>query len=291
MPELESLLEEGIRQQTRGDHARALEAFRECARISTDAGLASEAWRRQASVLRCTCSWEEALHAAERAVAIAHSAGLADAEAEALNAQGAVYLTRGDLERAAPLFQAALEAARDARIRGLALQNLGTIASQRGHAFQAEQCYRESCQCFQQVGYARGEALVLANYAASALDRGDLALAERLGEQAVESAKRLEDLEVLAIARKNYAETLLRRGKYDRAEELASAALGYFSVGSNSARLAECFELLGDVRARRGDAGTAASCYERGRTLAEGIGSDQLARRMRERLQGLGRRR
>jgi eukaryotic-like serine/threonine-protein kinase len=287
MPELESLLENGIRHQTRGDLERALEAYRECVREARDPQLVSEAWRRQASVLRCSCAWEEAIEAARRAVATAREAGLADAEAEALNAEGAVHLTRGDLEPAIPLFEAARDTALDPRVRGLALQNLGTIAAQRGHAFNAEQYYRESCRCFQQAGYARGEALVLTNYAASALDRGDLDLAERLGEQAVQSAMRLEDLEVLAIARKNSAETMLRRGKYERAEELASAALGYFSVGENAARLAECYELLGDIRARQGDKRTAQSCYERGRALAERIGAEPIERRMRDRLRGL----
>lgn len=289
MPESEALLEEGIRQQIRGDLERALDAYRECARGAHDPRVISEAWRRQASVLRCTCAWEEALDAARRAVLTARSAGLADATAEALNAEGAVHLTRGELERAIPLFEEARDTALDARVRGLALQNLGTIASQRGHSFNAEQYYRDSCQCFQAAGYARGEALVLTNYAASALDRGDLDLAERLGEQAVESAMRLEDLEVLAVARKNSAETLLRRGKYDRSEEMASAALGYFSAGGNAARLAECYELLGDIRARRGDSPTAASCYERGRAIAAQVGATSMERRMRDRLQGLSR--
>jgi tetratricopeptide (TPR) repeat protein len=289
MPESESLLEEGIRHQTRGDLERALEAYRNCVRESRDPRIVSEGWRRQASVLRCSCAWHEALDAARQAVATARQAGLPDVAAEALNAEGAVHLTRGDLERAIPLFEEARDSATDPRVRGLALQNLGTIAAQRGHAFSAEQYYRESCQCFQASGYARGEAMVLTNYAASALDRGDLDLAERLGGEAVESAIRLEDLEVLAIARKNYAETLLRRGKYDRAEELASAALGFFSVGENAARLAECYELLGDIGARRGDQRTAASCYERGRALAARVGAEPMERRMKDRLQGLSR--
>jgi tetratricopeptide (TPR) repeat protein len=283
MPSEHLWLETGAQAQAAGDLERAFACF-EAASEAIDPRIVSEALRRRAGIHRCRCEWDKAAESARMAAEVARNAGLEDLAAEALNAEGIVYFTRGDLAAARPLFERAATAA-DARVRGLSLQNLGSVAAQRGQRALAEQHWRASLHSFEQAGYVRGEALVLTNYAASAIDAGDGRLAKELSERAVEAALRLDDLDVLAIARKNLAESLLLLGEsLDRAEELASATLGYFVAGANRWRVVECYTLLGDLNARRGETSHARSCWERGLTIAEEIGATGDITRLRDRL-------
>lgn len=290
MPDSRELIDEGLRYQRNGALDRALDRFEaaaEAARAAAAPALLAEALRRAASVHRARCDWDRALDDARRSGEVAREAGLPDALAEALNAEAAVHQVRGEFAEAARLLERIISVTGDHRIRAIALQNLGTIAAQQGRLEQAERCFRDALDGYRQAGYRWGEASALSNYSATLLDRGEFAQAEPLLARAVELAREVDDQEMLAIATKNYAEALAGLADFDRAQDYASTALGYFSSAGNRWRAVECYELLGDIHARRGDPATAAECYEHGLRLAERIDAPRDRERLSARLAAL----
>ena len=132
MPDPVELLEEGVRCEQSGALDRAFERYCSAAELSDDPDVVSEALRRQAEVYRARCEWENALETAHRSADVARRARLSTRLAEALNAQASVYMSRGHFATAAPLLHQILSLTTDDRLRGIALQNLGTIAAQSG---------------------------------------------------------------------------------------------------------------------------------------------------------------
>ena len=273
MPDPVTLLADGVRYQLGGLLDRALHAFTQVAETAADPDLRAEALVRRAGVHRARCEWDAAVASAREAATLAGTNGLADRGAEALNAEAVVYLTRGDLEHAVPLLERVLAMASDDRVCGIAAQNLGTIAAQRGDFAGAERHFLDSRDRFAAARYVFGEATALNNAAAVALDRGEPEGALRAGEEARMLAGRVGDQELLGIAAINCAEALARLDRHAEAEELASSALGHFTAAGNALREVECLRLLGDISRARGDAGTARRCYDRGMERAERIGS------------------
>ena len=284
MPSVRKLLDEGVRYERSGALEKALRSYTSALEIATAEDEIAETLRHQADVFRTLCRWEEGLEAAQRSAAISRAANQPILYAEALNAEAGIHLSRGDLEAATALYQEMLSASPIPRIRGIALQNLGSIAARSRDLEAAEAYFRESHECFRRAGYARGEAIVLNNYSAVALDRGDYDLAESIGGAAMDAAQRVDDLELLAIAKLNYAEALAHLGRFYEAEEQASAAFGFFEATPNRWRQVRCLLLLGDVNVQQADHDTARRVYRRGLALAREIQAQREIEQLEERL-------
>ena len=272
MPDPQESLHEGRQAERLGVLGRALEAYEQAARASDDPAIVAEALVRQADVHRARCDWDEALRCAREAQEVARAAGLDERRAEALNAECLVYMAQGELDAARPIAEQLVATTSDIRLRGIALQNLGTIMAQRGDLEGAERAFGESYGCFVSCGYERGQVIALNNQGRAALDRGDLPHAEQLLADALESAREVDDSELIALAMVNYAEAIIPRDDV-RAESLACSALGHFQGSRNTWRTVECLRLLGSLHERRGAGGEAARCYERALTLAKEIGA------------------
>jgi tetratricopeptide (TPR) repeat protein len=279
------LIEQGIRYETGGVLERALGAYREAAAAAdSDTRAHAEALRREADVLRSRCAWDESLHAARASASIALDAGHDDLVAEALNAEAAVFQSRGQLPHAVELYEKMLQVTRDQRIRGIALQNLGSIAATEGDFARAEECFVESFECFQRGGYTRGVVFSLNNYGRAALDRGATDVAHPVLVRAEAVARDLMDLDLLALVRLNLAECLLRRSEVAGAEELASAALGYFGTTQNHWRRVECLRLMGDIALVQQRAESARNFFEAAFRLAQQVDAGIELRKLQERL-------
>ncbi|MHB1072119.1 MAG: tetratricopeptide repeat protein [Gemmatimonadaceae bacterium] len=272
MPDALELLQEGRRAEKLGILNRALEAYEDAARASDDPAIIAEALVHQADVHRACCEWDDAITCARDAQVIAVTAGLKDRHAEALNAEAVVHIARGDFPAAMPLLEKLLGAATDARLRGIALQNLGTMRAQQGQLADAEQAFVESYECFVSCGYERGQAIALNNQGRVALDRGDLTLAERVLQQALHAAKEVDDTELIGITMVNVAEAILPHDAV-RAESFACSALGHFQHSRNTWRMIECLRLLGSIHQHRGNVEEAARCYRRALGMAKEIGA------------------
>jgi len=283
MPEPLGDIEEGLRLEKFGMLDRAL-AHYEAASSGDDPLTVTTAWRRRASVLRTRCDWEGALAAARESAAVAVRHGLVDAHAEALNAEAAVFQSQGDFAAARPLLERILAMTTDPRIRGVALQNLGSVAAEGGDLETAEHRFLESYRCFQAAEYLWGQAFALNNYGRAAMDRDNFEIAERVLARAVDLAREIEDLDLAALATMNLAETMLCAGDLERADETASTALGYFEMAGNRWRRVECLRLLGDINRRDGQMEIARRCYAQGLELARELGVQLEITRLQDRL-------
>lgn len=290
MPEDPSeLLAEGVRAERAGALERALETYQSVA-FSTAAPLPrAEAFTRIADVRRERCEWDEGIAAAREGQQLAQDAGLTGAAIEATIAEANILMCRGDFAAAMALFQEIAAKPAEARVRGVALQNIASMLAQLGRFGEADRAFRESLGYFQQAGYRRGEVIALNNIGRLALDQKRFTDARPLLERAVESAKALDDGELIALASENLAMVFCEIGDVPKAEILASSALGYFVEAGNRWRQIECLRLLGGISERQKDPASARRCYERALLLAEEINSPVEIRVTRHRLDSLTR--
>lgn len=288
-PNAEEYLQSGIRCQRLGNLDRALVDLVTAGSLARDPDLRSVAMTYQSNVLRAQCQWESAIAVARQSREIAAEAGLATRAAEARIAEANVHLARGEFEAALPVFHAVLDTTQDARLRGVALQNIGNIRAQCGLFVQAEAAFTESFTWFARAGSLLGQAIARVNQGRARLDRGDAVGAVPVLESGLALAREAEDGELVASTLANLAEALLPTDAA-RAEDLACTALGHFRTSGNHLAHLECLRLLGDINARRAHVGEAVACWERGLTLARELGAQveiaMLERRVRDATRG-----
>ncbi|MFN2565562.1 MAG: tetratricopeptide repeat protein [Gemmatimonadaceae bacterium] len=275
MPDAAKFVEDGRHFESAGVLDRALESYAQAAEWAADPALAAAALTHQSRVHRCRAEWEAAIDTARRAQELARAAELDGAFVEAAIAEANVLICRGDFQPALHLFEHVLATTEEPRVRGIALQNIGSILAQQGNLGAAERAFAESFGCFRRAGYLLGEATALNNQGRVALDRGDGVLAEQVLEQAIVAARAVGYTELIALATLNVAEALVARGELARAEEAASTALGYFTTSGNRWREVECLRIIGAINERLGGVTDAVRCYERALCLAAELGAQQ----------------
>ena len=281
----DELIERARRLEQGGALDRALEGYRSAARIASDPATESVALCGAARVLRAACQWDDAITAARQSGEAARRAERADLVADALNAEATVHHQRGDADLARELYERILSTSEDQRRRGVALQNLGSLAAAGGEPATAERRFLESYRCFRAAEYTFGEVFALNNYACAALDQGNAEIAAAMLEEALDRARDAQDLELVAIATKNHAQALGALGLRSEALDAASTALGHFATVGDAVRQVECFELMGDLNAAEGgDAETALVCFRRGAALAREIGAEGHVTRLCDRI-------
>jgi tetratricopeptide (TPR) repeat protein len=273
MPDAVEFLENGRHFESAGVLDRALESYASAAETAVDPALAAEALTHQSRVHRCRSEWESALESARRAQELARTANLGGMLAEAAIAEGNVLICRGEYQPAQRLFEQVLAMSDDPRVRGIALQNIGSIMAQQGNLGAAERSFAESFGCFRRAGYRLGEATALNNQGRVALDRGDAALALQVLEQAIVVARAVGYTELIALATVNIAE---------------STALGYFASSGNRWREIECLRIIGAINERLGGVADAVRCYDRALCLARELGAQRDVDVLRDCLTRLG---
>lgn len=273
MPDPLDLIADGLRSERAGALDRALDSYARAAELADDSETRAEALTHLADAHRGRAEWDQAIAAARRAHDVACAAGLPDRIADATIAEANAWMCRGDFAVATPLFERVLREHAHARLRGIALQNIGSMQAQRGMLQDAEVSFGEGLACFEAAGYERGMAMALNNLGRVALDRGAPEAAIDLLDRSLGIAREIEDHELCALALLNQAAAQLAAGDAEEAGDLATAALGYFMAAGNRWREIECLKLMGEIEERRLDRVSAARCYERGRGIAEAIGA------------------
>lgn len=284
MPDSAEYLEDGRKYEGHGVLDRALECYLQAAENASDAATLVEALTNQSRVHRFRSEWDLGLAAARAAQEKARAAQLGAPLVEAMIAEGNVLMCRGDFPEALGIFRAVLDTTSDARVRGIALQNIGSILWQQGQLGAAERALSESFGWFHRAEYALGEAMALNNHGRITLERGNAELAKGLLTQALAAARANEDAELIALVTLNLAECLQSLGDRKRAEEEASTALGYFAASGNRWREVECLRLIGAINEELENCAHSHRCYERALNIAEEIGARQDVRLLHERL-------
>jgi tetratricopeptide (TPR) repeat protein len=284
MPTPRELIEEGIRYEAGGMLDRALTSYRDAAVQAQRPRDRAEALRRSADVYRTRCDWDAAVASARESADLARANRLDDLLAEAMNAEAAVDQSRGGFQRARELYEQMLTVTTNPRIRGIALQNLGSIAAMEGDFHTADARFVDSLECFQRCGYTRGIVFTLNNRGRIALDRGAYSSARAVLQEAELVARRLMDLDLLALVRLNLAESLLHDGDCELAQDLASAALGHYGSTQNHWRRIECLRMMGDIARHQGEHSSATNFYQNALRVATEIGAEREAGTLRLRL-------
>ena len=267
--EIVSLLEEGIRYERGGLASRALERFEEVTRRwREDPESAAEAWWRLANQHRLQSRWREALDAAQAATTLAREHGLVNHEADALNIEGAIWMTRGDYAAARPLFERTLELAQTPSTRAKALQNLGGIAGEERHFDEAERLFTQSRNQYAAAQDARGEAVSLLNLGRLQLERGDRESARVTLEDALASARHTGDLEMHAAALLNLGMALSELQCIADAEERITTAYGQFTIADIPVQRVRCLMQLARLAVIRNEPSTARVCLTHARDVA-----------------------
>lgn len=281
-----ALLAEGIRNERGGVPARAVSCFQEVIeRAAADPASASEAWWRLADQHRLQSRWHEALEAARAGAALAREHGLTNHEADALNMEGAVWMTRGDYGTARPLFERTLELARTPGTRAKALQNLGGIAGEERRFDDAERLFLTSRVEYAVAGDARGEAISLLNLGRLQMERGDPLLARAMIEDAVGEARTSGDLEMHAAALLNLGIVLGELDRVPEAEERITTAYGQFTIADIPVQRVRCLMQLAHFAARRGEPAAARTCLTHARDVATAAGLPRELRSIVEQLE------
>lgn len=277
--DIAALLAEGIRYERGGVSARALDCFAQVTdRWRDDPASAAEAWWRLANQHRLQSRWLEALDAARAGATLAREHELPNHEADALNIEGAIWMTRGDYATARPLFQRTLELARTANTRAKALQNLGGIAGEERDFEEAERLFQASRLEYASAGDARGEAVSMLNLGRLQLERGDLDGARETLEAAVGAARASADLEMHAAATLNLGMVLGELERFADAEERITTAYGQFTIADIPVQRVRCLMQLARLATQRGETLTARVCLTHARDVAAAA---QLPRELR----------
>lgn len=284
-----ALLAEGIRYERSGIVARAVDCFVEVAsQWRDDPASAAEAWWRLANQHRLQSRWLEALDAARAGASLAREHDLRNHEADALNIEGAIWMTRGDYAAARPLFERTLELASTHSTRAKALQNLGGIAGEERAFAEAERLFQASRQEYASDGDARGEAVSMLNLGRLQMERGDLVGSRETLGMAVLAARASGDLEMHAAALLNLGITLSALGMIGDAEERITTAYGQFTIADIPVQRVRCLMQLARLAVQRDEVVTARVCLSHARDVAA---TAQLPRELRliaEQLDSIG---
>jgi tetratricopeptide (TPR) repeat protein len=278
-------LDGGFRYEQAGIARKAVAAYEAALSAGGSPLQCADAHLRLARVYRTESSWTEAVREARLAARMAEEAGSDDLAAEAMNVEVGVYQLRGEFDAADAVAVAALGRARAPRVRGILLQNRGSVAAQRGRFDDASALFAESVDAFEQSGYELGMAIALNNASAAARDAGDPARALDLALRAAELSRRLSAFDILTLAVQNQAHALIALGRADEAEAPLGEVLGHYTATCNVLRQAECLEVMGSLYALRPNSeDTALRCFDLAHSLAVRVGSAATAERIGRRL-------
>lgn len=192
----------------------------------------------------------------ERALALAHAAGLQRLEVECTSALAEVCVRLGESQRAQSLCQQALALSReigDPWVEGDALSRLGLVSRLLGDNCGAQGYYEQVLPLTRQIGHRRGEALALANLGLVLRQQGDWAGARARYEQALQIHREAADRQGEGDALGSLGGVCLEQDDYAGARDYYEQALRlYREIGDRQGE-SRALDGLGAASARQGD--------------------------------------
>lgn len=199
---------------------------------------------------------EEAEEFAALSWTIAELHDLRLAAAQAANVMGVIRHMQADLTGALPLYEEALEGAREAREDRLiseVCQNLGVIANMRGDFGGARSWYLESVGSAVRSGDQAATVRAYNNLGMVCCDMREWMEAEVYFGRGIEIAEELDDAGLLALLYLNRAEPLIHIGEIDEAKRTLTRAEEIGKKIGHSGVLADAARFRAMIARRAGD--------------------------------------
>jgi tetratricopeptide (TPR) repeat protein len=216
--------------------------------VAEESTLQVDVLRWQGSVLRERGQTAEAEALYTRSLKLAQNLDYLAGQAHAVNVLGAISQRRGELQRAAQLFQAAQRMADgcgDNQLGGMIRQNRGIVADISGDLDAALGHYAESLRAFEAANDSRSMTLVLNNLGLLQVKTGRFTEARLSYDRALKLARERGDLLCEGVIEENAAELEMLRGDISAACESITRALEIAALRSDPLRRAAGLKLLG----------------------------------------------
>ena len=194
--------------------------------------------------------------------------------AEALNALAGFEMETGALERAAEIYEQALQLAGVSdEVRGRIEQNLGILANIQGDHDAALDHYERALEACRHGGDERGCAYAYHNLGMISADQKQWGRAGEYFRQSLHLAELLHDLRLHGLCLLNHAEVHLALQQYEDARRSAEEAMKIFNELDAQLAKADAYKMLGMIYRETGRPALAESHLRTAIELAVGTGA------------------
>lgn len=221
-----------------------------------DLGAVVTALRRQGRVRSIQRRFVEAEEAARLSWEIAARCAFREEAAHAINTVAMIYHSQSRLEAAEPLYERALELAREVRndlLIGVVCQNLGVLANVRGEFARARSWYLESVGSAVRSGDQSTSMMTYNNLGIVCCDLREWMEAEIYFSRGIEIAEQLEDAGMLAKLCVNRSEPLIEVGELRRARKTIQRAKEIARRIKDRHVMADAARFLAMIARKKGD--------------------------------------
>ncbi len=306
LPELDKLYLDAITYTTLRDFPRALEAYREIARLKPQEPQAhvdlGRAYEKTEDMQKAIESYIEATNrdsqyataylrlgilygrqqdlasaaaAFAKAEALYQSMGNAEGHAEVLYRRGMLFDVTGKMMEARQDLQQALDIARTTANEPQqinALMQLSSVAFSERKMDQAQQYAREAVDLAQANGMENFTTRGLANLGNAFIVRGDYDEAEKYYKQSLDFAQRYKGRRNEARAMSMLGSLRIQQGRTDEALRYIEPALAFYQQGGYRTEISQLLVLLGLANSQKGDYDAALKAFQQQLDLAEKAG-------------------
>jgi putative nucleotidyltransferase with HDIG domain len=260
--EVAVLVEEARRAERDGDRSLARSSYERAIRMlrRDESEFAPALIRRIARSYIDDGIFDAALDCLAAAQHLSRARGDTSGVAHAVNQMATANLQRGDLDSAEALYHKAhalAEAAADAPLEAMVVQNLGIVAGLRGNLDAALGHYQLSLCAYRDLELAEYVGPVLNNMAMAYASLERWPEAERCYDEALAETRRSGDRAASRMIEINRAEMWLARGELARAAAASETVLAEARGAADQRALGEISKQLGVAARMRGEHGDA----------------------------------
>ena len=229
---------------------------------------------------------QEAIQTLDRAINLAHEAGLVKEEADSRKAKASALLQLGKYTQALDQYNQAIKVYQQAGLNGEAefkqnlvegLGDLGNLEIRLGDLASAERDFRRAIEVAEEIKHPRGVTINLISLGDLQLRQNRLPEAAALYTQALSRSNQADDKGSAAIARVQLAHTYRSLKKFDDAEQQARQARETAKTTEAKPLEAEAVYALAEIYRARGSSQDALNTFSEGAAIARDIANPELS--------------
>ena len=229
---------------------------------------------------------QEAIQTLDRAINLAHEAGLVEEEADSRKAKASALLQLGKYTQALEQYNQAIKVYQQSGLNGEAefkqnlvegLGDLGNLEIRLGDLASAERDFRRAIEVAEEIQHPRGVTINLISLGDLQLRQNRLPDAAALYTQALTRSNQADDKGSAAIARVQLAHTYRSLKKFDDAEQQARQAQETAKTTQAKPIEAEAVYALAEIYRARGSSQDALNTFSEGAAIAKDIANPELS--------------